>query len=64
MNDYFVDSMAAPEMVICECQKYKTLLKGWEGSAILKHGSLLQFGCHSFVFSILNDIIDDSNDNN
>lgn len=26
---------------------------GWEGSAILNHGSLLRFGCISFVFSIV-----------
>ncbi|RZC40543.1 PHD finger protein 12 [Asbolus verrucosus] len=26
---------------------------GWEGSAILNHGSLLRFGCVSFVFSIV-----------
>ncbi|XP_057663735.1 PHD finger protein 12 isoform X1 [Diorhabda carinulata] len=29
------------------------LKKGWEGSAILNHGSLLRFGCVSFVFSIV-----------
>ncbi|XP_017781995.1 PREDICTED: PHD finger protein 12 [Nicrophorus vespilloides] len=26
---------------------------GWEGSALLHHGSLLRFGCVSFVFSIV-----------
>lgn len=34
---------------------------GWEGSAVLSHGSLLRFGCVSFVFSIVecnNSIID------
>ncbi|CAK1590615.1 unnamed protein product [Parnassius mnemosyne] len=24
----------------------------WEGSALLQHGALLQFGCHMFVFSV------------
>ncbi|VDK22183.1 unnamed protein product [Taenia asiatica] len=26
---------------------------GWEGSAILHHGSVLQFGCYSFTFSLI-----------
>ncbi|EUB64960.1 PHD finger protein [Echinococcus granulosus] len=26
---------------------------GWEGSAILHHGSVLQFGCYSFTFSLV-----------
>ncbi|VDD83765.1 unnamed protein product [Mesocestoides corti] len=26
---------------------------GWEGAAVLHHGSLLQFGCYSFTFSLV-----------
>ncbi|KAL5112036.1 PHD finger protein 12 [Taenia crassiceps] len=26
---------------------------GWEGSAVLHHGSVLQFGCYSFTFSLI-----------
>lgn len=28
-------------------------VKGWEDSAILHHGSVLQFGCYTFTFSIV-----------
>ena len=27
---------------------------GWEGTAILHHGSIIKIGCHQFVFSITN----------
>ncbi|XP_018560999.1 PHD finger protein 12 [Anoplophora glabripennis] len=38
----------------CYCSNNpEELKKGWEGSAILNHGSLLRFGCVSFVFSIV-----------
>lgn len=37
----------------CQCGTISRDTKGaWEGSALLQHGSLLQFGCHMFVFSI------------
>lgn len=29
------------------------LTAGWEGTAILNHGSLIRFGCITFVFSIV-----------
>lgn len=29
------------------------LQAGWEGTAVLNHGSLLRFGCITFVFSIV-----------
>ncbi|CAG9862625.1 unnamed protein product [Phyllotreta striolata] len=42
------------ERLECCCiNNSEELKKGWEGSAILKHGSLLRFGCVSFVFSIV-----------
>nr|CAH7741061.1 unnamed protein product [Callosobruchus chinensis] len=37
----------------CCSSSQDELEKGWEGSAILNHGSLLRFGCVSFVFSIV-----------
>lgn len=27
--------------------------EGWEGTAVLNHGSLVRFGCATFVFSIV-----------
>ncbi|VDP50003.1 unnamed protein product, partial [Schistosoma margrebowiei] len=49
---------------ICDCtslhftQNDKTdsfnLITGWEGSAILRHGSIIQFGCYKFIFSLVN----------
>jgi len=35
----------------CKC-KSKPSEKGWESSAILKHGSKLDFGCISFLFCL------------
>ena len=41
------------DRVECCCStNCEDLKRGWEGSAILNHGSLLKFGCISFVFSI------------
>lgn len=37
----------------CNSNNVEDLKGGWEGSAILNHGSLLRFGCVSFVFSIV-----------
>ncbi|KAG5874587.1 hypothetical protein JTB14_001224 [Gonioctena quinquepunctata] len=37
----------------CCINNPEEMRKGWEGSAILNHGSLLRFGCISFVFSIV-----------
>ncbi|KAJ8953724.1 hypothetical protein NQ314_007334 [Rhamnusium bicolor] len=41
------------KMECCCSNNPEELKKGWEGSAILNHGSLLRFGCVSFVFSIV-----------
>ncbi|CAH8502657.1 unnamed protein product [Schistosoma rodhaini] len=30
------------------------LINGWEGPAILRHGSVIQFGCYKFVFGLIN----------
>lgn len=53
--------MAAPNIAECRCQAYPPLVKGWEGSAVLTHGSLLRFGCLAYVFSII-DNMNDEND--
>ncbi|TGZ65343.1 hypothetical protein CRM22_005897 [Opisthorchis felineus] len=31
----------------------ETCMSGWEGSAIVRHGSLIQFGCYKFVMSLV-----------
>lgn len=54
-NMFFLLRMAAPEIGKCECNAKVPLVKGWEGSALLHNGSLLRFGCVSFVFSIVDD---------
>lgn len=51
--------MSAPELPKCKCQGNSQLLQGWEGSAILSHGSLVRFGCLAFVFSTIDEIKDD-----
>ncbi|XP_059622139.1 PHD finger protein 12 [Phlebotomus argentipes] len=48
-------SMAAPEQFPCNCASRLPLTAGWEGSAILKHGYLLRFGCLAFVFSVIDE---------
>ncbi|CAH8605782.1 unnamed protein product [Schistosoma intercalatum] len=30
------------------------LITGWEGSAISRHGSMIQFDCYKFIFSLVN----------
>ena len=38
---------------ICQCDQLITSEKnGWEGSALLNHGSVIQIGCVRFVFAI------------
>lgn len=47
--------------ILCKCNltRYETkstdhLEEGWEGSAIVAHGSTLAFGCLLFVFNTIN----------
>ncbi|XP_076236839.1 PHD finger protein 12 [Calliopsis andreniformis] len=47
--------------VLCKCNLTKSKIKntdhleeGWEGSAIIAHGSTLTFGCLTFVFNTIN----------
>uniref|UniRef100_A0A0K8V4X2 PHD finger protein 12 n=1 Tax=Bactrocera latifrons TaxID=174628 RepID=A0A0K8V4X2_BACLA len=55
---YIVDRnsrMAPPMKPECKCtfvQEPPMLAGAWEGTAILTHGTLIRFGCLSFVFSI------------
>lgn len=56
--------MAAPENIHCNCKKRPPLIAGWEGTAIVPHGSLIKFGCLAFVFSVADfgDINEDDED--
>ncbi|XP_060534173.1 PHD finger protein 12 [Cylas formicarius] len=50
-----VDYMERAE---CYCSNsFEDAKKGWEGSAVLNHGSLLKFGCINFVFSIVESAV-------
>ncbi|XP_055540267.1 PHD finger protein 12 [Wyeomyia smithii] len=44
--------MASISQPKCTCPQRSLENYGWEGTALLYHGTLLQFGCLSFVFSI------------
>lgn len=45
--------MEAPSLPVCDCRSRSPLIKGWEGSAILNHGTLVRFGCVPYVFAIV-----------
>ncbi|KAK2585172.1 hypothetical protein KPH14_008671 [Odynerus spinipes] len=58
-------SQDARKECLCKCSmKYKEvknndyLQEGWEGSAIISHGSVLSFGCLTFVFNTVNSHLD------
>lgn len=46
--------LTKPDGAECECGAgaARNTCGAWEGSALLHHGALLQFGCLRFVFSI------------
>ncbi|XP_076750528.1 uncharacterized protein LOC143423238 isoform X2 [Xylocopa sonorina] len=55
------DKELQEKRILCKCNltKYETknknqLEEGWEGSAIVAHGSTLAFGCLMFVFNTIN----------
>lgn len=52
--------MSAPSLPHCKCTSYPPLDKGWEGSAVISHGTLLRFGCLAYVFSVIDDIIEEN----
>ncbi|XP_037935607.1 PHD finger protein 12 [Teleopsis dalmanni] len=50
-----ISTMAPPHQTVCKCSSLVNPAispAAWEGTALLKHGSLIRFGCMSFVFSI------------
>uniref|UniRef100_A0A182PAA4 PHD finger protein 12 n=1 Tax=Anopheles epiroticus TaxID=199890 RepID=A0A182PAA4_9DIPT len=53
---YASTCMADRSLPLCKCSQERripTRACGWEGSAILYHGALIRFGCHAFVFTIV-----------
>lgn len=52
------------DKILCKCNiKRDTnicehLNEGWEGSAVIAHGSIITFGCLMFVFNTLNVYVD------
>ncbi|XP_052891501.1 PHD finger protein 12 [Anopheles moucheti] len=53
---YASTCMADRSLPLCKCsseRRIPTRACGWEGSAILYHGALIRFGCHAFVFTIV-----------
>ncbi|XP_053670092.1 PHD finger protein 12 [Anopheles nili] len=53
---YASTSMADRPLPVCQCapeRRIPTRACGWEGSAILYHGAMLRFGCHAFIFTIV-----------
>lgn len=50
--------------ILCKCNITREtrinehLEEGWEGSAIIAHGSTITFGCLMFVFNTLNVYVD------
>ncbi|KAG4078348.1 hypothetical protein HA402_013058 [Bradysia odoriphaga] len=45
--------IALPTHPKCQCNTKAPMINGWEGTAVLTHGSLIRFGCVSYVFSIV-----------
>ncbi|GAB0100678.1 PHD finger protein 12 [Sergentomyia squamirostris] len=48
--------MSSIEQYPCNCTSRSPMTCGWEGSALLRHGYLLRFGCIAFVFSVINPV--------
>ncbi|KAK4469782.1 hypothetical protein MN116_007300 [Schistosoma mekongi] len=42
------------ESVVKEMDSLEETTSGWEGTAMLRHGSVIQFGCYKFVFGLVN----------
>uniref|UniRef100_A0A182QMV5 PHD finger protein 12 n=1 Tax=Anopheles farauti TaxID=69004 RepID=A0A182QMV5_9DIPT len=65
---YATKCMADRPLPVCKCapeRRIPTRARGWEGTAILYHGALVRFGCHAFIFTIVDyddgqDEFDDS----
>uniref|UniRef100_A0A182M3N8 PHD finger protein 12 n=1 Tax=Anopheles culicifacies TaxID=139723 RepID=A0A182M3N8_9DIPT len=56
-EEFYASTCMADRMLpLCKCsseRRIPTRACGWEGSAILYHGALIRFGCHAFVFTIV-----------
>ena len=55
----------AEKQCICKCANRKGRRKnsncieqGWEGSAMIDHGTIVMFGCLTFVFSVVSEYTD------
>lgn len=50
--------------ILCKCNQKcergirEHIKEGWEGSAVIAHGSIISFGCLIFVFNTLNAYVD------
>jgi len=53
VKNYEISRMSLPAPPKCKCNTRAPMINGWEGTAVLTHGSLIRFGCVSFVFSIV-----------
>ncbi|KAG7208758.1 hypothetical protein KM043_014953 [Ampulex compressa] len=60
-EEYFHEQDESQKQTLCKCniRKHKVrskedLEEGWEGSAVIAHGSTLSFGCLMFVFNTIN----------
>lgn len=53
INIFPLNRMSLPPSPKCECNTRAPMINGWEGTAVLTHGSLIRFGCMSYVFSIV-----------
>lgn len=52
-KNFILYRISLPNPPKCECNTRAPMINGWEGTAVLTHGSLIRFGCVSYVFSIV-----------
>ncbi|XP_012055756.1 PREDICTED: PHD finger protein 12 [Atta cephalotes] len=55
------ENVHTDERILCKCnikRDSSDLEEGWEGSAIIAHGSTISFGCLMFVFNTLDMYVD------
>lgn len=53
----------ADDKILCKCNikrdmRINDLEEGWEGSAIITHGSTITFGCLMFIFNTMDMYVD------
>lgn len=56
------EAYISDKQCVCKCarqrdklQNRNSLDQGWEGSGMVDHGSIIKFGCHTFVFSVVDE---------